>query len=581
MKNTFLKAGFLTVALMFSACSSYYNDEIIPPTEQELEDAKVMRPSGAMRQGVFHMQRVYEGSAVRVEESIQLKRPDLPPFDVAYINRDLESVVLELSNAAGESVVIPEGLRGRRITLVHSGANFEEMMDIVLGKAGYHYNYVDGVWYITRYPIRNYVLELSQSDRTGSLIASTELQAEADDGGGTASATSELDTQYRDEVWKQVQDTLNELVKVGASELRAARGQVGETSVGGTLEPTGVNSGDGLDSLPPVDVDSAETTRQLFGTVTEGGGLRPTELDSPEGTSHLVPEEEAEPWYRVTKSAGLITVRAAPEAHRLIEEYLEQVQQSAHRQIVIEIRIVSVIKDRTTDYGTDFGKNFQFSDSALANLGFEASTPVTAAEAKGGIFSIGSITGSSIDFIVQALNTIGDVYTISSPKLIARNNQLSRVSITRQLGYAETEVEQNTTSSGLVQIGSRTDTARFKNAGTVFSAFPFIGKSKVQLRLRLSVASKIGDTTVATSVGSSDPITNDVPNLANNVIDQDMVLEFGRVYAIGGLIETSTDAGSSYIPGLADVPGMREVFQRATNRKQDTEFIVFLKVSRA
>ena len=130
-------------------------------------------------------------------------------------------------------------------------------------------------------------------------------------------------------------------------------------------------------------------------------------------------------------------------------------------------------------------------------------------------------------------------------------------------------------------IGSRQDKAQFKNSGTVMSVIPFVGKTNVQMRFRLSLATKAGETDIKTSIGEEDPVVNKVPELANNLIDQDMILEFGRIYAIGGLIENNTTVDGAYSPLLKAVPGLGEVFQRATNRGVDTEFIVLLKVSRA
>ncbi|MFZ2619358.1 MAG: hypothetical protein WAX89_00595, partial [Alphaproteobacteria bacterium] len=129
----------LLMALMAS-CSHYYQDEVRAPSEQELVDAKTgkdLKPRSFLREGVFHMQRVQHGSLVRVKDNIRLKKPDLPPFDVAYISRDIEDVLLELANASGESIVIPDGLKDHKVTLVHSGANFQNMLELVLGKAGY------------------------------------------------------------------------------------------------------------------------------------------------------------------------------------------------------------------------------------------------------------------------------------------------------------------------------------------------------------------------------------------------------------------------------------------------------------
>lgn len=572
MKNFFVKGITFTLALAIGACSEIYRDEVLPPTNQELEGYRSIEPRSILNTGVFHMQKVQDGSSVRVRDYIQLKRPDLPPFDVAYISRDLESVLLEIANAAGESIVIPQGMRNRTITIIHSGADFEQMLDLVLRKAGYHYNYVDGIWYITRYPIRNYVLETGQGDRQGTLKSSDELQRETNATSGAATSSgSSLETKYADEIWSQVEATVSQLIDVGKTDIQdSPSSSAGVSSNSGQLLP----AANDLLAPPTIDGETAE-----FGSITEEGGFTPEIMTTPESTDHLVAEEDLSPWYRITKGAALITVRAAPEGHRLIENYLEQVQQSLNRQVYVEARIVAVIHDKTTDRGVDWSQATDAGNSVIGTLGFRASSPVTDAS-RSGIFGSFVSPKGDLSAILQSLSNIADVYTISSPSTLVRNNQLSRVSITRQLGYAETEVEQSTTSDGSVVIGSRTDSANFKNAGTVMSVLPFIGRSRVQMRFRLSVASKSGDTAIQTSVGEEETITNLVPELSNNVIDQDMVLEFGRVYAIGGLIETSTGVDNSYAPLLNMVPGMSEVFQRAQNRKQDTEFVVLLKVSR-
>lgn len=596
--------AMMASAMLLTAGCTYYDDQVRAPSEQDLEDARTtIRPRNtALQEGVFHMQRIQDGSGVRVKEVIRLKKPDLPSFDVAYLNRSIESVLLELANTAGESVVIPSGLRDKTVTLVHSGANFQEMMDIVLGKAGYHYNYINGVWYVTRYPVRNYILEVGQSARRGSMVSKVELPPELANGGGS-SGSAELDTDYSDQIWTQVKETLGELVNVGAigtatggvPQLNAtgitASGQL-ITSDGSTQTAGAQINGGGL--LPPPEVAS-NADQKLFSnvqtTVTTTGGTISATVDAngvsitvPEGTDHMVSEEDAQPWFKVTESAGLITVRSSPDAHRQIEEYLAQVQDSAQRQVLVEARIVALIRDKTTDRGGDVQANFNSllnidGKSALNKIGFFADSRITNTATAGGFFTLTSRSGD-MGLVLQSLSKLGDVYTISSPSLMARNNQISRVSVTRQLGYVETEVNQNTTSTGDIVIGSRQDKPKFKNSGTVMSVMPFIGKNRVQMRYRLSVATKAGDTTIKTSIGDSDQVTNLVPELANNVVDQDMVLEFGRVYAIGGLIENNTTVNASYEPTLRQIPGLGEIFNRAKNRGLDTEFLVLLKVSK-
>lgn len=584
--NLFLTAWLLAASLSLSACAAYYKEGVKAPTDQEVAAAHTIKPRQALQQGVFHMQRVSTAPTVRVPEKIKLKRPDLPPFEVAYVNRDIESILLEISNAAAESVVIPAGLRNRRITLMHSGADFQQMLELVLSKAGYHYNYDNGIWYITRYPVRSYVLEVGQSDRGGSIISDTEIDpaagaqntqsTEANSADGTS---SNLDTTYTDALWSQVNDTLADLVRVG--QLPTVELQPLTRPAAGMSTP--LVSADNAPGVPLLAPPSLDGNGDAFGgVVTERNTLQPTSVMTPDTTLALAPEEDAQPWFRMTRSAGLITVRAAPEAHKLIESYLEQVQAAAHKQIIMDVRIVAITRDKTTNQGFNFGS--QVGKELVDNLGFKglSAIPTTIADLKGG-YLLGNAFDGNLDFVIQNLANIGDVYTLSSPSLLARNNQISRVSATRQLGYVETTVDTNSTDTGTVSISTRTDQAKFQNVGTVVSALPYIGKNNVQMRFRLSLSDQSGDVDITTQVGTTagSSVTNKVPEIATSIIDQDMIMDYGKVYAIGGIVESNTAIDDSYVPGVNDIPGLRDILRDANNRKRDTEFVVFIKVSRA
>lgn len=582
MKNTFTLMAVLGVSGLLSACTGVYQDTVDAPTSEEVAEMRTLAPHSVLKQGVFHMQQTGNRSTVRVEPEIRLKRPELPPFDVAYVRQPVEDIIIELANTAGESVVIPASLREKTITVIHSGSNFKGLMDIVLSKVGYHYNYVDGVWYITKFPVKNYQLEISQALRGGSLQTVLEPERLESDADTVTTSTSgeELTTSYEDELWSQVEDTITDLITVGS-----------DVSTGRNQQP-----------LPPPQTNTGDSGQRLTGDVTEvspevgfdvAGGdqdglLTPQNVENIQGTAHLASAEIATPFYRITQSAGLITVRAAPEAHRLIEGYLEQVQQSLLRQIYVEARILAIVKNKATSKGTGLDGNAV----SLGNVGGKplqssfgfAGEPLVSPDASGdnlGGFLNFSFNNNSLQAVMQMLNEVGDVYTISSPSMLARNNQISRVAITQQLGFAETTVETNVNSAGDVTIGQRTDEAQFRNAGTVFSIIPFVGKHKVQMRMRLSLSSQSGSVEIRTAVGNGPPVSNSVPEINTNLIDQDMVMDYGRVHAVGGVVQTTTDLNESYVPGFSQIPGLREVFSSANNRKTDTEFVVLMRVSRA
>ncbi len=578
--------SLLALNALLTGCGAYYADQVRAPNENTLDDARQgrdMAPRSYLRDGVFHMQRVQHGSTVRVEEHIPLKKPNLPAFDVAYINRNLESVVLELAQTAGESVVVPPELNDHTVTLIHSGADFTEMMDLVLSKAGYNYNYVNGIWYITRYPIRNYIVEIGQSSRKGGLIGKSELSATTGEGGSTNASGTDINTNYSDEIWTDIETTLNDMIKVGETTVSTGGGTTQQQP--NQLQNRGLLNNDTKDNVLPPPTLEGENEAAEDQIINALNNVEPdvetaiVNIAPQQDTNTIVSEKNTNPWFKITQSAGMITVRAAPEAHRQIENYLSEIQSSALKQIVVEARIVALLRDKETNRGIQLSGSFN-QDSVLGELGFTPASQLDPTQLLGGFMNLTANGGEDFTGILQSLSTLGDVYTLSRPSIVARNNQLSRVSVTRELGYVETEVETATGSSGDVSIGSRNDRAKFKNAGTVMSAIPFIGRNHVQLRFRLSVATQSGNTTVRTSIGDSTPVENTVPNLANNVIDQDMVLEYGRIYAIGGLIETSTNIDESYEPTLRQIPGMQEIFRRAKNQQEDTEFIVLIRVSR-
>lgn len=582
-------ASLLILNALLSGCGAYYADQVRAPNENTLEDARKGRdlsPRSYLRDGVFHMQRVEHGSSVRLEPTIPLKKPNLPPFDVAYINRNLESVVLELAQTAGESVVVPPELKDHSVTLIHSGADFREMMNLVLGKAGYHYNHVDGIWYVTRYPIRNYIVEIGQSTRKGGLIGKNELSAATGEGSSTNAAGTDISTNYTDEIWADIETTLTDLIKVGETTISqsggTAQAQQQQPPQGQGLLGTNNNTQNG-DMLPPpmLEGEGQDTEEQIISALSpqaeDNSAPEVLNIAPDRENNTVVTEKNAAPWFKITQSAGMITVRAAPEAHRQIETYLEQIQSSSLKQIVVEARIVALLRDKETDRGVQLFGSFDKASLLNGSLGFSPASELLGSDLSGGFMNL---AGSDFTALIQSLSTLGDTYTLSRPSVVARNNQLSRVSVTRELGYVETEVETATGSTGDVSIGSRIDRAKFKNAGTVMSAIPFIGRNHVQLRFRLSVATQSGSTAVKTSIGDAGEVENTVPNLANNVIDQDMVLEYGRIYAIGGLIESSTVINESYEPTLRQIPGMQEIFRRAKNQREDTEFIVLIRVSR-
>ncbi|MCP4355858.1 MAG: hypothetical protein GY793_09570 [Proteobacteria bacterium] len=555
----------IALVLMLSSCSSYYEEDIKAFSEQELKALENINARGALKEGTFHMQPVSSSSPVRVIEKVKLKKPNLPPYEVVYIQTDLEDILLELGNSSGENILIPQSARGRKITLSHSGANFQEMLDIVLSKAGYSYNYVNGIWNVTRYPVRTYSLEIGQSDRSGSLDtseisgSSSSSSSGSSDSGSSDSGSSDssgssggdLETTYDDKLWEEVDNNLEKLIEFGNFKTNRVTIKTNEQSE--TTEETNLGN-----NFSIIDTENKEETTASVKT------LKSSEV--------IIDDDNIEPWFNITKSAGMITVRAAPEAHNEIEKYLEMVQESLHRQIFVEVRIIGLTENKET------AKGIQWAIDGIFNAGFTPASQVSESQLSGGFLKF-TKSNIGLDGIIQNLSTITDVQTISTPQILVRNNQVGYVKILDELAYITTATETETTDAGT--FITRTDTIENKDVGTILSVMPYIGKNKVQMRLRLSVSQQSGSIKTLTSTAGSDPITNDVPTVSSNVIDQDMIVNYGRVYALGGYVEDKRETSNSQVPGFHNIPGISELMQKAKNSGSKTRFIIFIKVNRA
>jgi type II secretory pathway component GspD/PulD (secretin) len=559
-----MKNLLLVLTLFLASCSAWYEEDVQRMSEQDIQDAmNKIKARSALKEGSFHMQPVSSTSSVRVNEKIKLKKPNLPPYDLVYVETDLEDILLELANSSGETIVIPQSVRGVKVTLTHSGANFQEILGLVLSKAGYSYNYADGIWNITKYPVRNYILEIGQGERTGSLdtseISSSSSDSDSDSSSsdssssdsGSSDSESDLETSYEDKIWEEVDEVVSELIKY--NHFKATRQDIAGANTETTSEDTNL-----ANNFTIVD----DEKEQAFEVKEKS--LKTTEV--------IIDDDNIEPWYKVTKSAGLITVRAAPEAHKQIERYLEQTQESLHRQIFIEVRIVGIAENKNVSRGV------QWSIDGLFQGGFTPTQTIDETGLTGGFLSF-SNSNQEIDGIIENMAEVSDLQLVSTPQILVRNNQIGYVKITKELNYVTTETETETTDSGT--LTTRTDTINAKDIGTILSVLPYIGKNKVQMRLRLSVAQQTGAIKTISAVAGGDPISNEVPTTSSNIIDQDMILDFGRVYALGGYIEDSRDLGESYVPGFNQLPGISELMKRAKNEGTKTRFVIFVKVNRA
>ena len=137
--------------------------------------------------------------------------------------------------------------------------------------------------------------------------------------------------------------------------------------------------------------------------------------------------------------SGLLTVRASSRQHREIQAYLDQLLVSAQRQVLIEATVVEVTLNDTYQLGVDWsfiadGAGWSLDQALIgANLSSAPFTALTYADPE--------TKKGSVSATVSMLREFGDVKVLSSPKIMAINNQAALLKVVDNLVYFTLEAE--------------------------------------------------------------------------------------------------------------------------------------------
>ena len=126
------------------------------------------------------------------------------------------------------------------------------------------------------------------------------------------------------------------------------------------------------------------------------------------------------------KSAGILTIFATDKEHAAITKYLEDVEQSASAQVLIEAKVIEV--SLSDEYKTGINwSTIGKKNSLSASNGFTAGGGLT--------YVATELFNSDLAASVSALETFGVTRTLSSPRIHAINNQKASLNFGDKLVY--------------------------------------------------------------------------------------------------------------------------------------------------
>lgn len=280
----------------------------------------------------------------------------------------------------------------------------------------------------------------------------------------------------------------------------------------------------------------------------------------------------------VNALAGTVTVMATERQHEFIRRYLHTVEASVQRQVLIEATIVEVTLNDTYQLGIDWNVvagNF----SVATALGM---TPVVNTATKTGNSFVATYTGGNDKAAIRALQTFGNTRVLSSPKLMALNNQTAILKVVDNLVYFTIEAEVAAGNASTNSLVAYTTTPHTIPVGVVMSMTPQISDSGgITLNVRPTISRKVGEVQdpnpSLNSPQLSKPIVSTIPEIEVREMESVLQLESGQAVVMGGLMQDEVAKNSEGVPVLSKLPLVGKLFQGKDTLARKTELVIFLR----
>jgi general secretion pathway protein D len=164
--------------------------------------------------------------------------------------------------------------------------------------------------------------------------------------------------------------------------------------------------------------------------------------------------------------------------------------------------------------------------------------------------------------ILNALTTLTDVKVLSSPSLVALDNQPALLQVGDEIPI--------TTSSAAVLANSAApivNTIQMRNTGVILKVLPHINANGSIL---LEVDQEISN------VVNPDQQTL-TPTIAQRRVHSTVSVTSGQTVLLAGLISERNQQTRSGVPGLREIKILGDVFGNTSNTKSRSEIIIFIK----
>jgi general secretion pathway protein D len=280
----------------------------------------------------------------------------------------------------------------------------------------------------------------------------------------------------------------------------------------------------------------------------------------------------------VNSEAGIISVRATSRQHERVAEFIAQVMGSVRRQVLIEATVVEVVLNDQYQGGVDW------SALGLNGLGYSFRQNFIGTNlAEAPFFSLqysnpNAAAGGSISSTVKLLDSFGNTRVLSSPKIMAINNQTAVLKVVDNRVYFSVQAQVTPGTNNSAPVVAFTTTQNVVPVGFVMNVTPQIADNDmVVLNVRPTVSRILGFVNDPNPDLARVNVQNRVPEIQSREFESVLRVPSGQTAILGGLMQDSFEGRRDGLPILSRLPifGDAVSFRNDTSRK--TELVIFLR----
>ncbi|MCE5312525.1 MAG: pilus (MSHA type) biogenesis protein MshL [Nitrospiraceae bacterium] len=290
----------------------------------------------------------------------------------------------------------------------------------------------------------------------------------------------------------------------------------------------------------------------------------------------LQPAASANQSFVINRLTGTIFVTATKRNLEKVEQYLNTIKKVIGRQVLIEAKIIEVQLNDGLKFGIDwnFMKNLNW--SGVGTLNSSTTTFSSVLDSTSPSFNF-SLTGSNFDALLKALQTQGEVRTLSNPRVNIMNGQTALLNVGRNVSFVS-KVETTTTAGVSTPTTTYTVETNSVLSGIIIGLVPYINENgEISLTITPIVSDLVSllDKTIGSS--GQNQIQISLPTVDLRQMSTTVRIKDNQLVVIGGLISKKESLEDSKVPVLGDLPVLGGLFTRRDKLEKRSELVIVLQ----